>query len=150
MHRPTSFNFKLIKPSAPALVQMTVVHEPRLKLLQFSAHLPPLFSKASSRCSLLFGKTTVRGSSGCEARKTVFGSWPGARGTVNPAAPYRLLCGRLARSATPGLSAAPLARPIWAKPPWNTFFEVVVCHAEISTSYEVLLYPIFDGVASRG
>ena len=66
---------------------------------------------------------------------------------VDPTTPHRLLCGRLARSATPGLGAAPLAGPIGAKSPWSALFEVVVCHAQISTSYEVLLYPISNGLA---
>ena len=49
-----------------------------------------------------------------------------------------------------GLSPAPLAGPIRAKAPWNALLKVAVCHAEISTSYGVLLYPIIGGAASVG
>ena len=112
-----------------------------------TTHLAPLLCKAPCFCALLFGELPVRGTSLCKPFKAVFGSWPGAPATVDPTAPYRLLCGRLARSATPGLGAAPLAGPIGAKPPWNTFFEVGVCHAQISTSYEVLLYPTSNVLA---
>ena len=65
------------------------------------------------------------------------------------AAPVALIRRPLARRTFTSLGAVPLAGPIWAKPPWNTLFEVGVCHAEISTSYEVLLYPILNGLARR-
>ena len=61
---------------APVLVQMTVVHEPCLKLLQFPAHLTPLLGSVLRLCALLFGKTTVLGSSLREARKAVLGLGP--------------------------------------------------------------------------
>ena len=63
------------------------------------------------------------------------------------AAPVALIRWPLARRTFMSLGAAPLAGPIWAKPPWNTLFEVGVCHAEISTSYEVLLYPTSNVLA---
>ena len=58
---------------APVLVQMTVVHEPRLQLLQFAAHLAPLLGSALGFCALLLGDLPVLGSSLCEARKAVLG-----------------------------------------------------------------------------
>ncbi len=63
------------------------------------------------------------------------------------AAPVALIRRPLARRTFTSLGAAPLAEPIWAKPPWNTLFKVGVCHAEISTSYGVLLYPNLGNVA---
>ena len=53
----------------------------------------------------------------------------------------------LARGAAAGLGPAPLAGPIRAKAPWNALFKVAICHAKISTSCRVLLYPIFRGAA---
>ena len=52
---------------------MTVVHEPRLQLLQFATHLTPLFSKAPCFCPLLFGELAMLGFSLREAREAVFG-----------------------------------------------------------------------------
>ena len=46
---------------------MTVVHEPRLQLLQFAAHLPPLLCEAPRFCPFLFGKATVLDFSLCES-----------------------------------------------------------------------------------
>jgi hypothetical protein len=126
---------------------MTVVNKPDLKPLQLSAHLPADLGPLFGGQPFLFCESPMGRPSRCKPRKAVLGLRSAARATVDPTAPYRLLCGRLARSATPGLGAAPLAGPIGAKPPWNTFFEVGVCHAEISTSYEVLLYPILNGLA---
>ena len=56
----------LFEPIPPFLVQMTVVHEPSLQLLQFSAHLTPLLGKAPRFCALLFGELAMLGSSLCE------------------------------------------------------------------------------------
>ena len=58
---------------SPVLVQMTVVHEPSLQLLQFSAHLTPLLGKAPRFCALLFGELAMLGSSLSESRKAVLG-----------------------------------------------------------------------------
>ena len=66
----------------------------------------------------------------------------GGSPTMELTAPHREPSRALAWRALTSLGAAPLARPIGAKSPWNTFFEVGVCHAQISTSYGVLLYPI--------
>ena len=56
----------------------------------------------------------------------------------------------LARGAAAGSGAAPLAGPIGAEAPRDTLFKVGVCHVKISTSYGVLLYPIFGGGARVG
>ena len=64
------------------------------------------------------------------------------------AASIALVSWPLAGRVLTGLGPAPLAGPIGAKAPWNTLLKIVFCHAEISTSYGVLLYPIF-GIAAR-
>ena len=56
----------------------------------------------------------------------------------------------LACGAAAGSGAAPLAGPIGAEAPRDTLFKVGVCHVKISTSYGVLLYPIFGGGARVG
>ena len=56
----------------------------------------------------------------------------------------------LAGIAFTGLGPAPLAGPIRAKAPWNTLLKIVFCHAKISASYGVLLYPIIGGGARVG
>ena len=63
-----------------------------------------------------------------------------------------LACERrfLARGAAASLGPAPLAGPIGAKSPWDTLLKVAICHAEISASYGVLLYPIIGGGARVG
>ena len=55
----------------------------------------------------------------------------------------------LAGGAFACLCSTSLARPVGAKSPMDTLFEVGVCNGEISTAYGVLLYPILDGVARR-
>ena len=45
------------------------------------------------------------------------------------------------------LCSTSLARPVGAKSPRDTLFEVGVCNGEISTAHKVLLYPILDGFA---
>ena len=140
----------LIEPSPPVLVQMTMVHEPIFNFLQLSPHLATLLRKAPSRCSLLFGVEPVCGFRSNKTRKTTLGPWTSTCTTMEPTAPNREPSRTLAWRALTSLGAAPLARPIRAKSPWNTFFEVGVCHAKISTSYEVLLYPILGGVARCG
>ena len=59
-------------------------------------------------------------------------------------------CRFLARGASASLGPAPLAGPIRAKAPWNTLLKIVFCHAKISASYGVLLYPIIGGGARVG
>jgi hypothetical protein len=49
-----------------------------------------------------------------------------------------------------GLGPAPLAWPIGAKAPRDTVLKVAICHAEISASYGVSLYPIYGGAARVG
>ena len=60
---------------AAVLVQMTVVHELRLKLLQFATHLLPLLGSAFSVCSLLHCELAMLSSSLCMARKASLGPW---------------------------------------------------------------------------
>jgi hypothetical protein len=112
----------------PVLVQMTVVHEPSLKLLQFAAHLPPLLGKAPRFCAPLFGELAMLSFSLCEPRKTLLSLWTGRGPSMEPTASHRQLSGTLAGRAVTGLGAAPLARPIGTKSPWNSFFEVSVYH----------------------
>ena len=81
---------------------MTVVHEPSLQLLQFAAHLPPLFSKESSRCSLLFGKATVLDFSLCESRKAVLGPRTGGSPSMELTAAHRESGGTLAQGPRDG------------------------------------------------
>ena len=56
----------------------------------------------------------------------------------------------LARGAFACFGITPLALPIRAKSPSNTFLEVSFCHGEIFTVYGVSLYPILSGVARCG
>ena len=61
--------------------------------------------------------------------------------------PFALVRRPLAGIAFAGLGPAPLAGPIGAKAPRNALLKVAICHAEISASFGVLLYPIFRGAA---
>jgi hypothetical protein len=126
---------------------MTAGHEPSLQLFQFATHLAPLLGPMLRRCALLFGELAVLGSSFCESRKAVLGPWASGSPSMESTAARREPSRPLACRSFTGLGAAPLARPIGAKSPWSTLFEVGVCHAQISTIYGVLLYPILDGVA---
>ena len=123
---------------------MTVVHEPSLQLLQFTTHLAPLFSKASSRCSLLFGELTMLDFSLCESRKTVLGPWVSGSPSMELTAPHRQSSGTLAQSASTGPGLAPNTLPVWAVKPW---FGISFHCAQLSSVYGVLLYPILDGFA---
>ena len=123
---------------------MTVVHEPSLQLLQFAAHLPPLFSKESSRCSLLFGKATVLDFSLCESRKAVLGPWASGSPSMELTAAHRESGGTLAQGPATGPGLAPLTLPVWAVKPW---FGVGFHSAQLASVYGVLLYPILDGFA---
>jgi hypothetical protein len=135
---------------APVLVQVTMVHEPVFNFLQLSPHLSSLLGKAPGLSALLLGVLAMRGFSGCKARKAGLGPWAGGSPSMELTAAHREPSGALAWRASARSGLAPLARPIGAKSPWNTFFEVGVCHAKISTSYGVLLYPILGGVARCG
>ena len=125
---------------------MPVAHEPSLKLSQLRAHLPPLLGSAPSLCPLLFSKATVLGSSLCEARKAVLGSWSSACTSVELATPYRQLGRTLARRAPARSGLSPLALQVWAVEPW---FWVSFHSAQLSSVYGVLLYPILSGMARR-
>ena len=121
-----------------------MVHEPRLQLLQFAAHLPPLLCKAPRFCPFLFGVEPVFGSSLCESRKTVLGPRTGARASMELTAAHRESGGALAQSASTGLSLATNTLPVWAVKPW---FGISFHCAQLSSVYEVLLYPILEGFA---
>ena len=69
------------------------------------------------------------------------GQLPTVQGAASVALARRPPAGR----AFAGLSPASLARPIGAKAPRDTLLKVAICHAEISASYGVLLYPIIGG-----
>ncbi len=69
---------------------------------------------------------------------------------VQRTAPIALVRRPLAGRALTGLGPAPLARPIRAKAPRNAVLKIIFCHAEISASYEVLLYPTIGGGARFG
>ena len=68
------------------------------------------------------------------------------QGAASVAPVRRPLAGR----AFAGFGPAPLAGPIGAETPRDTLFKVADCHAEISASYGVLLYPIIGGGARVG
>ena len=123
---------------------MTVVHEPRLKLLQFATHLTPLLGKAPRFCALLFGELAMLGSSLCESRKTVLGPWSSGSPSVELTAPHRESSGALTWRAPAGLGLATNTLPVWAVKPW---FGISFHCAHISSVYGVLLYPILEGFA---
>jgi hypothetical protein len=123
---------------------MTVVHEPRLQLLQFATHLTPLLGKAPRFCPLLSGEPAMLGSSFCESRKAVLGRWTGGSPSMEFTAPHRESSGTLTWRAPTGLGLAPLTLPVWAVEPW---FGIGFHCAHISSVYGVLLYPILDGFA---
>jgi hypothetical protein len=123
---------------------MTVVHEPCLQLLQFAAHLAPLFGKASRLCALLFGELAVLGSSLCEPRKAILGSRTGTRPSMELTAAHRESGGALTWRTPARSGFAPLTLPVWPVEPW---FGVGFHSAQLSSVYGVLLYPILDGFA---
>ena len=123
---------------------MTPVHEPRLQLLQFAAHLPPLLCKAPRFCPLLFGVEPVFGSSLCESRKATLGPRTDARASMKPTASHREPSGALAWRAPARSGLAPLTLPVWAIKPW---FGIGFHCAQLSSVCGVLLYPILDGLA---
>ena len=136
--------FELIPP---VLGQMTVVHEPCLKLGQLRPHLPALLCKTLGFCPLLLCVLAVGRTSCCKPRQAIlcFGSCGSA--AVQGAASIALVRRPLAGRAFSGLGPAPLAGPIGTKLPRDTLFKVGVCHVKISSRYGVLLYPILSGVA---
>ena len=129
---------------APVLGQMTVVHEPSLQLLQFSAHLTPLLGKAPRFCALLFGELAMLGSSLSESRKAVLGPRAGGSPSMELTAPHRESGGTLTWRTPARSGLAPLTLPVWAVKPW---FGISFHCAQLSSVYGVLLYPILDGIA---
>ena len=87
---------------------------------------------------------------GRDARLALRGFWTSGKAPVQPTA--GLACERrfLARGAAAGSGAAALEGARRTKAPRDTFFKVVVCHTEISASYEVLLYPTLGVVPRDG
>ena len=59
-YTPAAITCLLFELVPPSLVQKTLVHEPRLELCQFIAHLAPLFCMAFCCLSLGFCTPTVR------------------------------------------------------------------------------------------
>ena len=142
--------YPLFEPIPPFLVQMTVVHEPCLKLSQFCPHLPALLCKTLGRCTLLLGVLAMGRTSCCKARQAILCLRSCGSATMQRTASVALVRRPLAGRALTGLGPAPLAGPIGAKAPRNALLKVVFCHAEISASYGVLLYPIIGGGARVG
>ena len=103
---------------------------------------------ASARFSLVYLPCVVRTAVSRARPSSVLG--PVRSATVQRTAPVALVRRSLAGRALTGLSPAPLAGPIGAKAPRNTFLKVVFCHAGISASYGVSLYPIIGGGARVG
>ena len=85
---------------------MTVVHEPSLQLLQFSAHLTPLLGKAPRFCALLFGELAMLDFRLSESRKAVLGPRPSGSPSMELTAAHRESGGTLAwrTPARPGLA----------------------------------------------
>ena len=121
---------------------MTVVHEPSLQLLQFTAHLTPFLCKAPRFCALLFGELTMLDFSLCESRKAVLGPRTGARASMELTAAHRESSGTLAGRAPARCGLAPLTLPVWAVEPW---LGIGFHSAQLSSVYGVLLYPTLDG-----
>ena len=128
----------------PVLVQMTVVHEPRLQLLQFATHLASLLSKAPRFCALLFGELAMLDFSLCESRKAVLGPWTSGSPSMELTAAHRQSSGALAWRPPARSGLATNTLPVWAVEPW---FGVGFHSAQLSSVYGVLLYPILDGFA---
>ncbi len=123
---------------------MTVVHEPRLQLLQFTTHLAPLLRKAPRFCPLLFGELAMLDFRLCESRKAVLGPRTGTRASMELTAAHRESSGTLAQGPPTGPGLAPNTLPVWAVEPW---FGIGFHCAQLSSVYGVLLYPILDGFA---
>ena len=85
-----------------------------------------------------------------DARLTLSGFWTSAQAPVQPTAGLAIEWGLLARGAAAGSGAAALEGAHRTKAPRDTFFKVVVCHTEISASYEVPLYPTLGVVPRDG
>ena len=130
--------YPLFEPIPPILVQMTVVHEPCLKLGQLGPHLPSLFCTTLGRCTLVLGVLAMGRPSRCKPRQAVLCHRSCGSATMQGAASVALVCRPLAGRAFSGFGAAPLAGPVGTKAPRDTLLEVAVCHAEISAIFGVL------------
>jgi hypothetical protein len=129
---------------------MTVVHEPSLQLLQFATHLTPLLGPAFSDLPFFFGEFAMYRPGGCKPRQTFFCAWAGRCTPVQPAPPYRQLCGPLTGCALTRLGTAPFTGPFGAKAPFITRLEPTFCHLKNHRIYEVLQYHIFGRIARCG
>ena len=83
----------LFEPIPPFLVQMTVVHEPSLKLSQLGPHLAPLFCKTLGRCTLLLGVLAVGRTSRCKPRQAILCFGPVDLPPCREQRPLRLYAG---------------------------------------------------------
>ena len=86
---------------------------------------------------------------GRDARLALSGPRAGGKAPVQATTGLACERGFLARGAAACSGAAALERARGTKAPSNTLLKVVVCHTEISASYEVPLYPTL-GVVPRG
>jgi hypothetical protein len=107
-------DFKLV---SPLRIQKSVVHEPSLQLLQFAAHLPPLFCKAPCFCTFLFCELPMRDFRRDETRTARLGCWSCCEPAVESTAMVMLVGWALARRASAGLSLAPWSGIIGPKTP---------------------------------
>ena len=85
-----------------------------------------------------------------DARLTLSGFWTSAQSPVQPTAGLACERGFLARGAAAGSGAAALEGARGTKAPRDTLLKIVVCHTEISASYEVPLYPTLGVVPRDG
>ena len=85
-----------------------------------------------------------------DARLALCGSRAGGKAPVQATPSLAIKWGLLARGASAGSGAAALEGARGTKAPRDTFFKVVVCHTEISASYEVPLYPTLGVVPRDG
>ena len=144
----TSFTYRrLFEPIPPVLVQMTVVHEPCLKLSQLCPHLEPLLCKTLGRCPLLLGVLAMGRTSRCKARQAVLRLGSCGSAAVQGTAPIALVSRPLAGRALTGLGPAPLARPIGAKAETVSLLEPTFCHLKTYRCYGVLLCHICSRIA---
>ena len=86
---------------------------------------------------------------GRDARLALSGPRAGGKAPVQATAGLACEWGLLTRGAAACSGAAALEGALRAEAPRDTLFKVVVCHTEISASYEVPLYPTL-GVVPRG
>ena len=111
---------------------------------------PPalILPKAAARFSLVYLPCVVRAAVRRARPSSVLG--PVDLTTVQGAASVALVRRPLAGRAFTGFGPAPLAGPIGAEAPWNALLKITICHAKISASYGVSLYPIYAGGARVG